>query len=168
IEVWELVINMLRDEPRALMACELVCKRWSKRCQYFLRKLASMSILSDQKEVVVWAKTIHAMSRHGHRVKRVHISGDTEHKDNTRSLSHLGTFTAMLAGCLPNLRELFIKYGHWYAGTIHGNVFLHFTAFSGIVDLRLLDVTFPSIATFGRLICSLRSLCELKLENVSF
>ncbi|PCH41667.1 hypothetical protein WOLCODRAFT_24910 [Wolfiporia cocos MD-104 SS10] len=168
IEVWEHIINMLRDEPRALMACELVCKRWSKKCQYLLRRLTSMSILRNREEVVLWAKTIHAMHRHGNRVSRVHIRGSTEAAAKGRSLAHLGTFTAMLAGCLPSLRELFIKYGDWRAGAIPEAIFLHLTTFRAVTDLRLLDVTFPSITIFGRVVCALSNLRELKLENVSF
>jgi len=84
------------------------------------------------------------------------------------SLRTLGLFAAMFAGKMPRLQTLNIGCGKWVPGEMHMDVFLHLSAFVSITHLRLRDVTFPSVQTFGRLVSAFPSVTNLECKMVKF
>ncbi|KZT01610.1 uncharacterized protein LAESUDRAFT_456163 [Laetiporus sulphureus 93-53] len=87
--------------------------------------------------------------------------------EKASDLSALSTAAIMLARKLPRLEQLTIQHSEWKPWTMHRDVFLHLSGFS-VTRLDLWYVTFPSITVFGRLVCALPGLVELKCFNLKF
>jgi len=83
-------------------------------------------------------------------------------------IPHLGTFATMLAGKWRRVEALYIERGKWLSGDMHADLFLHLATWAAITYLDLNNISFPTVATFGRLIFSLPNLEQLKCIDVSF
>ncbi|PCH35815.1 hypothetical protein WOLCODRAFT_107878, partial [Wolfiporia cocos MD-104 SS10] len=162
-EIWEHIIDFMREEPRTLLACIYVCKAWYARS---IQHLTGDSTLSNHNAVLRFARLAQQVNR---RRKSAKIYGSEASDGKMKHLSHIALFAAMLAGQNSSgMRELTLGRGVWRAGAIPRSVFLHLSAFSSITKLILRDVTFPSILIVGRLVCSLTSLKFLLLWNLFF
>ncbi|PCH41668.1 hypothetical protein WOLCODRAFT_70075 [Wolfiporia cocos MD-104 SS10] len=169
IEIWEYILDVLKDDPHALLACELVCRGWRTRSRYLLDQVDYEPTFCERESVVRWARFMQVIKKHRARVTRVDLAGEHSQEGQPGSLAHLGTFVAMLAGRLPHLRHLYIRDGAWPRGTIHAStVFFHLSTFPSVSKLWLNNITFPSVTIFGRLICSFKRLSELRAHNISF
>lgn len=97
----------------------------------------------------------------------VRIRG-SELDDERRPIPHLGTFAVMLGGRWTETECLYIERAEWRAGDMPPDLFENLSTFTGITQLALYDVTFPSIATFGRLVCALPALDWVACDGVRF
>lgn len=83
-------------------------------------------------------------------------------------MQHIGPFAPMLAGKLTRLDDFWIMAAVWMPGLMHYNTFLFFSAFTSVTRLGLIEVTFPTVLTFGRLVCSLPNLVHLRCRSLKF
>ena len=158
IELWEMVIDALVDEPAALITCAFVCKFWYSRVRTYLSQ--GVLQLNTHRDVFRLSKYVQAHRAFASR-ELVTISGDPD-----GSLLHLPTFTALLAGRMPCLESLEVEHGVWQAGMTDIDFFTRTASFTSISRLTLNDMTFPSTSIFAQFICSFERLTELYLVNV--
>ncbi|PCH38777.1 hypothetical protein WOLCODRAFT_57171, partial [Wolfiporia cocos MD-104 SS10] len=171
IEIWDSIIDCLWDEPKALAACEVVCKAWHTRSQFLIERGGAMlPPLTGQREVYRFARFMRAVPRYRQMVRRIGVEGGTAKEEGKeKPLAHLGSLAAMIAGFdFPHLEVLLITQGVWLTGAVSDDVFLHLSAFTTITHMALDFVTFPSVTAFGRLVCSLLGLEELGLHEIQF
>ncbi|PCH39683.1 hypothetical protein WOLCODRAFT_141364 [Wolfiporia cocos MD-104 SS10] len=167
IELWELILDFLWDEPAALVACTTVCTDWHPRSKLLLKNLDSSNAheLSNPEDVRRLAKLLHAMPFKRQTSRRVRITGNPA---ASGSLAHIAAFAASLVEKFPSVYSLEIHNGSWRPGSIQlTSALLHLSAFR-IVMLDLDGITLPSITVFGRLIASLSRLKGLRLGNLYF
>ncbi|KZT07320.1 uncharacterized protein LAESUDRAFT_812305 [Laetiporus sulphureus 93-53] len=143
IEVWENVINHLWDDQRALRRCMLVCRAWYPPSLFHLRRLIRIKTV---KTVMAYAKKLKRRPELSKRPYDMTIVGKYQETD----LSALSTAAIMLARKLPRLERLTIQNSEWKLSTMHGDIFLHLSAFS-VTRLHLHIVMFPSITVLARL-----------------
>jgi len=74
----------------------------------------------------------------------------------------------MLAGKLTRLEILVLGDAIWEPSGMHPDVLLHLSAFNSVTLFMLSRITFPSMQTFGRVICALPSLQTLVGKNLVF
>ncbi|KAH9832580.1 uncharacterized protein C8Q71DRAFT_260108 [Rhodofomes roseus] len=158
VEVWEDILSLLLDEPEALLACAFVCKAWYACCRQHL----SLGVLQlrHHSDVIRLSRYVRAHRAFAGR-EFVTIQGGVG-----RSLLHLPTFTALLAGRMPHLGSLFIEDGVWWTGMTDDGFFTRVASFASVVRLSLNDVTFPSTTVFARFVCALEQLEELYCVNI--
>jgi len=96
--------------------------------------------------------------------RSIHIYGSTLFPDRGERgpIPHLATFSSMFSGLWTRLEELNIGWAEWRVGDIRADSFLDLSTFSTITRLVLMDVTFPTVVTFGHLVCSFGNLQELQ------
>ncbi|CCM06146.1 uncharacterized protein FIBRA_09619 [Fibroporia radiculosa] len=141
IEVWERVIDHLWVDPLAVGGKDLAIRD--------RKQVAEMRVMLQRDQ---YLKTV---------IKSVHFS----------TLEPLGPFAVTMAGKLRRLEDVHVGSTEWKPGMVHAdaaNVFLFLSTFTSITKLTMSYVKFPSVATFGRLICSLPRLSLLTLFWVSF
>ncbi|KZT67364.1 hypothetical protein DAEQUDRAFT_397811 [Daedalea quercina L-15889] len=160
IELWEMVIDSLIDEPQALLACAFVCKAWFVRCRMHLT--LGVLQLGHHRDVIRLSRFVRAHHAFAKR-EFVSIQGSTL---ASKSLAHLPMFTAQLAGRMPCLESLFIEHGVWRTGMTDVGFFTRVASFTSISRLTLNDVTLPSTSIFAQLVCALGRLVELYCVNV--
>ncbi|OSX56838.1 hypothetical protein POSPLADRAFT_1068040 [Postia placenta MAD-698-R-SB12] len=167
IEVCERVLDHLWFDSITLKACTLVCKFWYTRSRYHL--LATTD-LKAREHVVRFARLVRFSAFHSGAVSQVRLRGTKAgaSKDERMPSGLVGIFATMLAGKLPQLKELNMWDINWKPSAMHADVFLHLSAFVSITLLVLDGVTFPSVQLFGRLVCSLRGLEQLACYDVTF
>ncbi|PCH39618.1 hypothetical protein WOLCODRAFT_21547 [Wolfiporia cocos MD-104 SS10] len=152
--VWDFIIDELRDEPDTLVACMFVCKAWYSRSKHHLR-IEDNTVLSGRDEVLRLARLARV-------IRPMHVG------TISLKLTFLALSAAMFCGNVSSsLWGIALRGGEWMPGTPR-NIFLHLSAFATVSQLELHDVVFPSIATFGRLVCALTGLTDLCLSGVSF
>lgn len=183
-EVYELIIDYAGqaiDVP-FLRACALVCRSWYPRARYHL--LRSVQLL-NKSDVLSFVRMVRhdrgpmGLTNVKEMVNRLFIRGtepnaneaqegkkdevvDVLRSRSRRSLVHLGTCAAMLAGRakLYNLTYLGIADGEWK--DMHRNVGLHLSAaFPRVQWVDLFNVKFRSTTDFGRFLCAFKSLVHL-------
>ncbi|EPT02982.1 hypothetical protein FOMPIDRAFT_1099718, partial [Fomitopsis schrenkii] len=157
-EVWDMVIDLLLDEPRTLIACAFVCKTWFPHCRMHLSQ--GVLRITSHHDVFRLSKYVRAHQAFAKR-ELVSICGGAD-----RSLLHLPTFTALLAGRMPCLESLIIERGVWRNGMTDVGFFTRVASFASISRLTLNDIIFPSTSIFAQFICSFERLSELYLVNV--
>ena len=158
-EVWDMIIDYLLDEPRTLISCAFVCKTWFPRC----RKHLSQSVVRVASHHDVLRLSAYVRAHHTFAKREfVTIRGGAD-----RSLSHLPTFSALLAGRMPRLESLVVECGVWRYGMTDAGFFTRVASFASISRLTLNDVSFPSTSIFARFVFSFERLVELYLINVS-
>ncbi|PCH43328.1 hypothetical protein WOLCODRAFT_153382 [Wolfiporia cocos MD-104 SS10] len=166
--MWERIIDRLRDEPRVLKACQLVCKKWQTRSRFWLDQFRP-PVLCNTHDVRQWTSWVYEMPRYRGKVDRAEIFGDRDSLGRPLAqgvfpdggLAHMGTFAAMLGGLLPCLREIHIESGDWSASMPH-TIYLHLQVFTSVTVLSLSGaVRFPSVGAFCRLINALNGLQSL-------
>ncbi|PCH39565.1 hypothetical protein WOLCODRAFT_159159 [Wolfiporia cocos MD-104 SS10] len=169
LEVWEHVLDCLKDEPRTLRATEVVCKAWRPRSRFHLNSTGindeGSRYLYGNEDAYPFGMLLQADPRGRRMLAFMYVEGRTAEDGRQGSLAHLGTVAATLARFAPFLENFEIRNGQWMAGTIHQDVFLHLSAFTSVKELWLNGVTFPSITVFGRLVCSLGSLGRLEITG---
>lgn len=158
MELWEMVIDLLIDEPAALISCAFVCKSWYSRCRTYLSQ--GVLQLNTHYDVLRLSRYIRAHRAFANRVL-VTVRGGTD-----GSLSHLPTFTALLAGRMPCLESLQVEQGVWRTGMTDIDFFTRMASFASISRLTLNAITLPSTSIFAQLVCSLEQLEELYLIDV--
>ena len=185
-EVYERIIDRAGqafDVP-FLRTCALVSRSWYPRARYHL--LRSVQLL-NKSDVLSFVRMVRhgrgpmGLTNVGGMVGRLVIRGiepdatleQQRMKDEVvnvpqprarRSLVHLGTCAAMLAGRakLANLTYLGIADGEWKE--MHRNVGLHLSAaFPNVHWVDLFNIKFRSTADLGRLLCSFNSLVHVGL-----
>ncbi|KZT08111.1 uncharacterized protein LAESUDRAFT_75822 [Laetiporus sulphureus 93-53] len=159
IEVWENVIDHLWDDRDALKACIFVCRAWYSPSRFHLHRQIEIQSVKGVKAYVKELKQTPELSKRAHNMTIDGIWGS--------DLSSLSTAAILLARKLPRLERLTIRRSEWRPWTMHKDIFLHLSAFS-VTRLVLYDVTFPSVTVFGRLICALPCLVELKCTHLIF
>jgi len=164
IEIWEMVIDHLWNDPGSLAVCALVCKSWSFRCLFHLR---GKLLVRDRNVVVQAAKRLRAGLWEAETIEEVTIRSDGP---GHQAIPQLVTFAAIFARRLTCLQELTIEWAtlETSATWMHADVFLHLSAFTSITRLRLNHVVFPTVAVFGRLIFALSNLTYLRCVEVGF
>ena len=167
VEVWEKVIDQLRQYPRELSKCSLVCKSWYARAQYHL---VVTTTLLNPPQVYRFATLLRKLTELRARVKQVIIRGAASNLSRSRrAIPHFGTFTLMLAQKLPAVETLCIYDAIWELGPSHvSSVYVHLRSFTSITELRLLRTTFPTKLALARLICALPGLTTLACTAVDF
>lgn len=153
-ELWDHVVSYLRYDLDALLAYrEAYCGRvWDKRATKYVPPEYDSDpvIFFNRKEVA----RIGRMKSSWTGPRNVDIEG----YEHTRQIPHLATFAAMFGGRWTKTEELGIMRADWPAWEMPPDVFRSLATFTGITWLYLHDVKFPSIATFGRLVCALPTL----------
>ncbi|EED79867.1 predicted protein [Postia placenta Mad-698-R] len=161
IEVWENVIDEFYGDEEELKKFTLICRAWSFRSRYHL---LVQSKLRSRDQVVHFARVVRSSTSHAKAVRVLCLYGS-----DSGLVRLVGVAAAMLAGKLPNVEELALDKFTWDPRFLHPQVFLHFsTAFASVRELCLTIVTFPSVQSFRRLICSLPSLKDLLCLNIKF
>lgn len=167
VEVWEKVIDQLRQYPRELSKCSLVCKSWYARAQYHL---VVTTTLLNPPQVYRFATLLRKLTELRARVKQVIIRGAASSLSRSRrAIPHFGTFALMLVQKLPAVETLCIYDAVWELGPPHiSSVYVHLRSFTSITELRLLRTTFPTKLALARLICALPGLTTLACTAVDF
>ena len=167
VEVWEHIIDQLRQYPKELSRCGQVCKSWYARTRYHL---IVTTTLSAPIQVYRFERLLRAFTTLRARVKQIIIRGSGGSLSQPRRpIPHFGTFTLMFARKLPAVETLCIYDAIWQMGTPqHNSVFVHLQSFTRITELRLLRTTFPTKLVLARLICGLPSLTTLACTAVDF
>ncbi|PCH35541.1 hypothetical protein WOLCODRAFT_166318 [Wolfiporia cocos MD-104 SS10] len=165
IEIWEYILDMFQDRLDLMAVCGRVCRAWRVISKRFTN-MNGHRTLTSRVEILRFSQLKRA-GLHRDRDVGVAISGLSEVNRMTGSLEHIASLAAMLAGTRPQNTMLSLNDGEWPAW-IPQSVFLHLSTFTSITFLTLKDVTFPSIAVFGRLTCALSGLEWLSLLGVSF
>ncbi|OSX56827.1 hypothetical protein POSPLADRAFT_1158987 [Postia placenta MAD-698-R-SB12] len=165
IELCERIIDFLWRNTATLKACSLVCKNWHLRSRYHL---VVYTDLDGQKQVARFAKWVRSNPVSACIVRRVRLRGDPGHTHTRVLMQHIGPFAPMLAGKLTRLDDFWIMAAVWMPGLMHYNTFLFFSAFTSVTRLGLIEVTFPTVLTFGRLVCSLPNLVHLRCRSLKF
>ncbi|KZT04941.1 uncharacterized protein LAESUDRAFT_782067 [Laetiporus sulphureus 93-53] len=161
-DVWENVIDHIRDNSNALTACTLVCRTWYPRSRFYLLREVWFH---SQGDVRICSRMLKKTPQLSKRVEQMIIQGSAHlGEQKPEPVPHLSTAAMMLARKVPRLKKLSI----WQTSTIHRDTFLHLFAFTSISHLNLASVMFPSIAVFGLLICALRSLIGLDCWGLTF
>ncbi|KAH9841051.1 uncharacterized protein C8Q71DRAFT_436163 [Rhodofomes roseus] len=145
----------------ALQSCALVCRDWYFHTWYHLRQRVH---LRDRNDVRSLSRTLHERPRLRGVVQQVVISGHTPRQRSP--IQHLGTFSAMLAGKLPELSRISIEDAEWPVGLMRVEDFGYLAAFHLVHTLDIANVTVSSIAQLARLISALPALRELYCVNV--
>ncbi|KZT04908.1 uncharacterized protein LAESUDRAFT_246762 [Laetiporus sulphureus 93-53] len=156
VEVWENVINHLWDDQDALEVCICVCRAWYPPSRFHLHRQINIGSVQGVKAYVKVLKQTPEWSGWAH-----------DMTVGCKDLSVLWPAALLLARKLPRLVRLTIKDSEWKPWTMHKDIFLHLSAFS-ITRLDLFHVTFPSLTVFGRLVCTLPGLVELKCDRLNF
>ncbi|KZT08065.1 uncharacterized protein LAESUDRAFT_615278, partial [Laetiporus sulphureus 93-53] len=159
IEVWENVINHLWNAQRALRECSLTCRAWYPPSHFHL--IGWVEIRSVQ-GVKAYAKMLKQTPEVSERAHDMNIWGG-----GWSDLSALSMAAMLLARKLPRLERLTIGESKWQPWTMHKDIFLHLSGFS-VTCLNLIQVTFPSVTVFGRLVCALPHLVELLCFELQF
>ncbi|PCH36814.1 hypothetical protein WOLCODRAFT_157505 [Wolfiporia cocos MD-104 SS10] len=163
-EVCKRIIDWQWDNTPMLRRCALVCKAWTPRCRYWMQRHV---FLWDRSSVQGHVRRARAQSHLLRQARSVAMVGGAN--ANVRGpIPHLGTFAMMGAGKLPLVWRLDILRAMWKPRDFHPLTFVHLSAFSSLTALWLLDVTFPKVRKFGRLVCALPSLVHLRCNNVLF
>ncbi|PCH35185.1 hypothetical protein WOLCODRAFT_139787 [Wolfiporia cocos MD-104 SS10] len=157
-EIWERIIDCLYNEPRALRACEIVCKLWQIRSRFHLSRFETLTGLGSAHAVYQMAMWTREVPRYRAKVSQMSIFADV------KDLAHVGAFAAMLVDILPHLTKLTLEHGEW-PRWVPCSVFQHLTTYTTITRLDLVNITFPSITTFGRLVCALKGLQNLSTSE---
>lgn len=166
-EVWECVIDHLAYAmlSQALKNCTLVCKAWFPRSRYhYFRRV----FLREQKRVVRLAELVKTSPIHGKALLQVLFKGGQHPGGQHKPIPEFGTFAAMLARRLPNLRQIGITYADWQPATFHPQIFVHLSAFTSVTQLTLYSSVFSSVDVFGRLVCSLPNLSAIATFDLTF
>ena len=164
-EIWERIIDQLGTDLYTIAKCAQVCKAWYHRSQY---RLVSRIMLGDPSRTRRFARLLDTQPRIRKWVDEVRIHGMARSPKELPPIQHFNTFTSMLAKKLPSMYRLTIAASEWQSGTAHRNAFLHLSTFTGVTDLYLMDVMFPSKVVFARLVCALPSLSKITCIEVSF
>ncbi|KZT63424.1 hypothetical protein DAEQUDRAFT_719432 [Daedalea quercina L-15889] len=162
VEIWERVIDSLRNWPAALVACSSVCKTWNARSRFHL---ITWVRLTDRQRTHWLTRFLRENPPLRPRVHSVSIRSSLR-RGTRQPIPHFGTFALMLPGKLPAAKALYILDAEWHHGAMHPDTFLHLSTFLSITDLRLRDVSLPSKLVLARLICALPNLAELECVNV--
>ncbi|KZT10125.1 uncharacterized protein LAESUDRAFT_473101 [Laetiporus sulphureus 93-53] len=162
-EVWEHIIKMESGDNKTLKACAHVCRSW-----YFESRITSFAHLlcRNQADVRCYVNLLKS--------PRAHLPSLRE---RTRSLciepqypsrcSILSTAVTELAGELPRLDSISIRYTDWQPSEMHKDAFAPLSRLSSVTQLHLYRVKFPSINVFHRLISALPRLTGLECCLVS-
>ncbi|PCH44047.1 hypothetical protein WOLCODRAFT_144791 [Wolfiporia cocos MD-104 SS10] len=122
IEVWNNILDYLRDEPAASVACYQAIKlfRRNKGMKDLPRALEErMAVIADQSDAYRLAEAARADADYKFRVRVVEVVGSKHGAGSTYAyLTHLSTFAAMFSGSLPQLREFVVRGGEWRTGAI--------------------------------------------------
>ncbi|TFY52409.1 hypothetical protein EVJ58_g10036 [Rhodofomes roseus] len=148
-------------ELLVLRSCALVCRDWYFHTWYHLR---GRVYLRDRNDVRSLSRTLRERPRLRGVVQQVVISGHTSGQRSV--IQHLGTFTAMLAGKLPELSTITIEDADWTVGSMRMDDFGYIATFHLVHTLIIFKVTVSSIAQLARLISSLPGLRDLYCLNV--
>ncbi|PCH38743.1 hypothetical protein WOLCODRAFT_149683 [Wolfiporia cocos MD-104 SS10] len=163
-EICEMIIDWMWDRTRMLKRCALVCKAWTPRCRYQMQRQVA---LWSRSHVQGHARRARAQPHLLQQARSVFVVGAAKRSERG-PVPHLGTFAMMNAAKLPLVWRLDIQSAMWKPSDFHPLVFVHLSAFSSLTMLRLVDVTFPKVRDFGRLVCALPSLVRLRCENMLF
>jgi len=161
-ELWCQVIEYLRGDYNALYSCIQVCRR--------LRTIGGPLLPTDHVSFYNRQEISLAAQRRGSQwggPAHVHIVGSGEKGKHGRA-PHLGAFASILARKWRLVSSLSIECMEWKVGDTHPDIFRDLATWEGITYLNLCNVNFPTIATFGRLVFSLRGLKILDCTNVRF
>lgn len=165
IEIWERIIDHLWYEHESLQSCSLVCKQWQYRSRFHLVKRVH---LQTRTQVGEMAKLVRTSASMGVTVEDVVITGGGKLNGEWKTIPHLGTFAAMLAGYLPHLRRLEIRNAKWRSGEIKPKAFIYLSSFTSVTLLIFHSVTFPNVMTFARMVCALPNVDDLECRSVDF
>lgn len=166
VEIWERVIDQLRQYPRELSKCSLVCKSWYARAHYHL---IATTTLFDPRQVYRLGTLLREFTALRARVKQVIIRGAGGRQSQARRpVPHFCTFGLMFARKLPAVESLCIYDATWQVGPNQSSVFVHLESFTSITELRLLRTTFPTKLVLAQLICALPRLTTLACTVVDF
>lgn len=157
-ELWEMIIDALVDDPKALITCASVCKSWYSRS--WMQLSQGVQHLGHRRDVLRLSKYVRAHRTFANR-EQVTIRGGAD-----GSLAHLPAFTALLAGRMPRLQFLEVEHGVWRTGMTDVGFFTRVASFAFISRLTLNAVTFPSTSIFAQFVCSFERLAELYLIGV--
>lgn len=162
-DVWDLVIDRLEDDwdYNTIRVCSTVCQRLRRRCKDCFPE----AVYLHNREEIAYLSKLKARDWKG--PERVWMRGGIRGAGR-KPIPHVGAFAAMLARKWPRMDSLGISNAEWRTGDVHGDVFLHISAFTSIQDLHLSNVVFPSVLTFGRLVCALSGLKVLTCDALTF
>ncbi|PCH38785.1 hypothetical protein WOLCODRAFT_161819 [Wolfiporia cocos MD-104 SS10] len=166
IEMWYYIIDLLYEEPETLLQCRLVCKAWYEKCVSRLdRPTGVIYSLEDADMLIRLTRTV---PRFRDFVEFLTFMGKPSNWTNpVVELNWLGDAIAMLAGQdLPKLKRIEIKLAQIKAETLRPDFFTQLSTFTTITHLALLITELPSIAFFGRFVCSFQGLEDLDLQMI--
>lgn len=158
-ELWEHIIDYLRLEPYALLACYSTCWAFRGPAGKWLWILSRPTILlDDHTSLDRFVEEVRTTPGRAQSVKQLSL---------TRAPITFALIPYRLATQLINLRDLRL----WYileAPNVPSSTWsLYGRAFPGVVILTLDEVRLPSFKDFVRFIASFRTLRELYLSSVS-
>jgi len=160
-ETWDMIIDQLIYEYETLAACRLVCRQWRPRAWRVLRKGLDFYGREDVLYVAKVARTIRSKGP-----RKVDLFGGKE--DERGPISHLAAFVAMFAGRWTRIEDMWIREANWGAGVLGPDTLLYLSAFTSITALHLYGITFPTVVTFGHLVCALPNLGWLDCDSLCF
>lgn len=166
-ELWDQIVSYLRYDLDALLAYREAYsgRGWYERgSKHVPREYGQREVTFSHREQVARIGMMKS-SWEGPWVVRIRGS---ELKGERGPIPHLGTVAVMLGGRWTDPWRLYIENAEWRAGDMPPDLFENLSTFTEITWLDLHDVTFPSIATFGRLVCALPALDELGCDGVRF
>ncbi|PCH41774.1 hypothetical protein WOLCODRAFT_151829 [Wolfiporia cocos MD-104 SS10] len=155
-EVCERIIDWLWHDSRVLKKYTLVCKAWTPSCRYQMQRRVT---LYDRSHVQGYARVQPHLFQHARSVFVAGAANDGERAPIPGHACHDGRGQAW---------RLDIARAIWKPSDLHPLLFVHLSAFSSLTTLRLVDVTFPKVREFGRLVCALPSVVRLRCWNVLF
>ncbi|EED85146.1 predicted protein [Postia placenta Mad-698-R] len=167
-EIWLDIFHGLAREGEydTLERCRVTCREFAPMARECL--LEYMTFKSTEEVERIKADVSGGQMRRWCGPNNVHIrGGDSE--DGRRPIPHLATFASRFAGKWPSVCLLDIHYAVWRACDLNADaVFRDLARFPSITVLSLRDVNFPTILTFGRLVCALPGLKEFSVHHVHF
>ncbi|EED81586.1 predicted protein [Postia placenta Mad-698-R] len=166
-EIWLDIFHGLAEggEYDTLERCRVVCREFKPMAWECLAYGMTFNDIRDVERIKVDASGGRLRSWGG--PKDVSIEGGNG-EDGRRPIPHLATFASRFAGRWPRVEELLIHSAVWRARDLDLDAVVRDLAAFAITHLRLVDVTFPSILTLGRLLCALPRLKYLLLDDVQF
>lgn len=162
IEIWDQIIDLLRYDLDALIACGQVSRTWRWRCRKHVqleKYTGGVVTFRERNEVAQIGK----MTFTKWRVRSLHIRGGED--GERKPIRHLATWATVFSGRWTG-NKLTIENAEWRMRDMRPDTFLDLTTFTSITFLYLHHVTFPNIATFGRLLYALPKLAELQCSGL--
>lgn len=158
VEIWEQILDCLKYDSDALMNCLLVCRVFNRKSKEYL---PTVIYLDGRKEIA------QAAMQRGRWKGPREVSIRGSEVEERKPIPHLGAF-AMMARKWTRVRKLEIWHAEWRAADVHLHIFLDLSLWDSITHLALGNIVFPTVSTFGHLICALANLRRLQCGGLAF